>query len=193
MLKSMIKKIRVEYVLFGLFLFLMAIMIPDIHSQTGTQGAIVRNDNPIKNDSIRKDSVRTYTYNERVVDSVIKYGKKFLGLHYKYGGYTPQGFDCSGYVSYIFGKYGYSFPRSSSGMATVGEKVDIKDARKGDFIYFKGRSTKTNRVGHVALIIAADSGKITMMHSCHRGVLIEKYNTCDYYKIRYLMCRRYQF
>ena len=78
-------------------------------------------------------------------------------------------------------------------MATLGEKVDIKDARKGDFIYFKGRSTKTNRVGHIALIIAADSGKITMMHSCHRGVMIETYNNSDYYKIRYLMCRRFQF
>ena len=76
-------------------------------------------------------------------------------------------------------------------MATVGEKIDIKKAQKGDFIYFKGRSTKTNRVGHVALIIKADSGQITMMHSCHRGVTLEKYNNSDYYKSRFLMVRHY--
>lgn len=171
----------------------MAIIIPDIHSQTGLDGVMASYNNPIKNDTIRKDTVRAYTYNETVIDSVIKYGKKFLGLKYKYGGYTEQGFDCSGYVSYIFHKNGYTFPRSSSGMAVVGEKIDFKDARKGDFIYFKGRSTKTSRVGHVALIIAADSGIITMMHSCQRGVLIEKYNNNDYYKTRFLMCRRYRF
>lgn len=171
----------------------MAVMIPDIHSQTGNNGTLAFNENPVKNDTIRQDSVKTCAYNQAVIDSVINYGKKFLGLRYKYGGYTESGFDCSGYVSYIFRKFGYSFPHSSSGMATLGEKVDIKDARKGDFIYFKGRSTKTNRVGHIALIIAADSGKITMMHSCHRGVMIETYNNSDYYKIRYLMCRRFQF
>ncbi|MCK9611418.1 MAG: C40 family peptidase [Bacteroidales bacterium] len=186
-------KIKTEYILNLLFVLLMALIIPNIHSQPGN--FYQKNDSifSLKKDSIPPDTIIKPEYNESIIDSVILFGKQFLGLHYKYGGYTSQGFDCSGYVSYIFKNFGYSFPRSSSGMATVGEKVDIKSARKGDFIYFKGRSTKSSHVGHVALIIEADSGQVTMMHSCHRGVLIEKYNDSDYYKRRYLMCRRYRF
>jgi len=189
----MFRKIKIEFVLNLLFVAFMGLLIPSIQSQPGNGNH--KNDSIFanKNDSTLCDSIKMVRYNEAVIDSVINFGKKFLGLRYKYSGHTPQGFDCSGYVSYIFGKYGYSFPRSSSGMATVGQKVDIKAARKGDFIYFKGRSTKSKSVGHVALIIEADSGKVTMMHSCQRGVLIEEFNNSDYYKTRYLMCRRYQF
>ncbi len=181
------RKIKIEYVLSAVMIIFIAVLIPDSHSQSKY---IAPFKFPVKNDSIVRDSVKTTARSEFVIDSVITFGKKFLGLHYKYGGTTPQGFDCSGYVSYIFNKFGYHLPHSSSAMATVGEKIDIKKAQKGDFIYFKGRSTKTNRVGHVALIIKADSGQITMMHSCHRGVLIEKYNQSDYYKNRFLMVRR---
>jgi murein DD-endopeptidase / murein LD-carboxypeptidase len=165
----------------------IAVLIPDIHSQTHYTPKFTL---PGKNDSIVSDSVKTTVHRQFVVDSVISFGKKFLGLRYKYGGTTPVGFDCSGYVSYLFHKFGYTLPHSSSEMSTVGQKIDIKQAQAGDLICFKGRSTKSSRVGHVALIIQADSGQITMMHSCHRGVLIEKYNSSAYYKARFMMCRR---
>jgi murein DD-endopeptidase / murein LD-carboxypeptidase len=181
------RRIKVEYIFLYVMIIFIAVLIPDIHSQTSYYPKFTF---PVKNDSIVKDSVKTTVHREFVIDSVITFGKKFLGLKYKYGGTTPLGFDCSGYVSYLFHKYGYILPHSSSGMATVGQKIDIKQAQAGDLICFKGRSTKTNRVGHVALIIQADSGQITMMHSCQRGVLIEKYNNSDYYKRRFLMCRR---
>jgi cell wall-associated NlpC family hydrolase len=189
------RKIKTEYILNLLFIALMAILIPDIYSQTGYSNHKNTGVITVVKDTIPpSDTIKSRDYNEAVIDSVIDFGKKFLGLRYKYRGTTPQGFDCSGYVSYIFSKFGYSFPHSSAAMAMIGKKVDIKSARKGDFIYFKGRSTKSGRVGHVALIIEADSGEVTMMHStCMQGVIIEKYNNSDYYKRRYLMCRRYQF
>jgi hypothetical protein len=169
------------------FVFVSAIVVSDIFSRPGYVIYEQYNDS-IKKDSLNKD---TLVYKESMIDSAIAFGKTFLGLKYRYGGGTEAGFDCSGYVSYLFSKFGYELPHSSAGMGTVGYPIDIKEARKGDLILFKGRSTKSSRVGHVALIIAADSGNITMMHSCHRGVLIEKYNNSAYYKARYLMCRRY--
>lgn len=176
-----------KYIYFLLIVIFFAALIPDIHSQSDPLSIRAF---PEKTDSIFSDTLKKVVDKNARVDSIIDYGKKFLGLRYRYGGTTEQGFDCSGYVSYIFKKFGYSLPTSSSAMATVGEKIDILSARKGDFIYFKGRSTKSSRVGHVALIIQADSGQITMMHSCQRGVLIEKYNDSQYYKTRYIMCRR---
>ena len=182
------QKIKIELILLVVMIIFIGILIPDSHSQTQFYS---KHYFPEKNDSIARDSVKTVAHREFVIDSVITFGKKFLGLRYKYGGTTEKGFDCSGYVSYIFGKYGFKLPHSSSGIADIGEKIDLMHAQRGDFILFKGRSAKTNRVGHVALIIKADSGQITMMHSCQRGVMIEKYNNSDYYKRRYLMCRRF--
>ncbi|HNW90620.1 MAG TPA: C40 family peptidase [Bacteroidales bacterium] len=188
------RKVKIEYILNLLFVVFMAMLIPTIHSQTGD--VYQKNDSifAVQKDSIHADSLVKQEYNEAVIDSVINFGKQFLGLKYKYHGQSPAGFDCSGYVSYIFGKYGYTFPHSSSAMSTLGQKVDLKEARKGDFIFFKGRSSKSSGVGHVALIIKADSGQVTMMHStCMQGVIIEKYNTSPYYTSRYVGCKRHRF
>ncbi|HNX06680.1 MAG TPA: C40 family peptidase [Bacteroidales bacterium] len=188
------RKIKIEYVLNVLFAAFMVMLLPAIHSEPGK---VHQNNDSIfaaAGDTIAIDSLKTTGFNEAVIDSVINFGKKFLGLRYKYHGQSPAGFDCSGYVSYIFGKYGYSFPHSSSAMSTLGQKVDLKEARKGDFIFFKGRSSKSSGVGHVALIIKADSGQVTMMHStCMSGVIIEKYNNNPYYTSRYMGCKRHQF
>jgi len=188
------RKIKIEYVLNLLFAVFMAMLIPSIHSQPGD---VHQNNDSIfaaAKNTIPPDSLKTAHFNEPVIDSVINFGKKFLGLRYKYRGQTPAGFDCSGYVSYIFGKFGYKFPHSSSAISTLGKKVELKEARKGDFIFFKGRSRKSSTVGHVALIIEADSGQVTMMHStCMSGVIIEKYNTSPYYTSRYVMCKRNMF
>jgi cell wall-associated NlpC family hydrolase len=156
-----------------------------------TAGTEHNNASNVPPDSIKGVAPNADSLRMSKIDSVISYGKKFLGLRYKYSGYNELGFDCSGYVSYIYGKFGCKLPHSSAAMATLGEKVDMKDARKGDLIYFKGRSTKGTRVGHVALIVEADSGQIKMMHSaCQSGVIIEKYNHNDYYTRRFLMIKR---
>ncbi|HOY31358.1 MAG TPA: C40 family peptidase [Bacteroidales bacterium] len=188
------RKIKIEYILNLLFVAFMAVLIPSIHSQPGADYQTNDSVFAVKKDTVPADSVKPTDYNEALIDSVIDFGKQFLGLKYKYHGQSPQGFDCSGYVSYIFGKFGYSFPHSSSAMSTLGQKVDLKEARKGDFIFFKGRSSKSSGVGHVALIIEADSGQVTMMHStCMSGVIIEKYNTSPYYTSRYVGCKRHRF
>ena len=47
-------------------------------------------------------------------DSAIVYAKKFIGTHYKYAGNSPEtGFDCSGFVNYVFKRYNITLPRSS--------------------------------------------------------------------------------
>jgi cell wall-associated NlpC family hydrolase len=140
-------------------------------------------------DSIRADSSKAFI-KEEMIDSLILFGKQYLGLAYRYGGTTPAGFDCSGYVSFLFGHFGYSLPTSSSAMATVGEEVDYADVRKGDILLFKGRSTSSPRVGHVAVVIAKDSLGVQMMHSCRRGVIIDRYPQMEYYRARFLGVRR---
>jgi hypothetical protein len=184
------------YIAIFAFVFLSSLLRNNIYSQPGyfvkDKSSISIPSDTIKkfaNDSIAVDSSKL-DFKEALVDSIINLGKNYLGKPYRYHISNTRRFDCSGYVSYIFSKFGYSLPPSSAGMAYVGEKISIDKARKGDLILFKGRSTKSTRVGHVALIIDIDDKGIVMMHSSQRGILIEHYGNLDYYKRRYVMCRR---
>ncbi len=70
---------------------------------------------------------------------LVKYAKKYLGYKYVHGGSSPkEGFDCSGYTKYVFGKFGYKLSRSSSGQADNGKHVDKKDLKLGDLLIFTG-------------------------------------------------------
>jgi hypothetical protein len=143
----------------------------------------------VYDDTIRSDSTAGF-YKEEVIDSIIEFGKTFLGLRYRYGGRTPEGFDCSGYVSYLFGSFGYRLPVSSPGMGGVGEEIPYESARKGDLILFKGRNIQSPTIGHVAIIIDVDSLGVVMLHSNRRGVTIDRYPQMEYYGARYLGVRR---
>lgn len=129
-----------------------------------------------------------------VIDSVINYGKTLLGRKYRYGGLTPAGFDCSGFLKYIFKKYGITLPHSSREYAAVGRKLpkdSIVNVQPGDILVFKGRNSKSKRIGHVAIVIENNNNQILMMHSCcDKGVAIENYLEAPYYLKRLVGIRR---
>mgnify|MGYP006198689023 CR=1 FL=1 len=64
---------------------------------------------------------------------------EFLGVRYRGVGSTKAGMDCSGMVSAVFNIFDIKLPRSSHDMATVGEKIDSSDVKKGDLIYAGGK------------------------------------------------------
>jgi cell wall-associated NlpC family hydrolase len=165
------------------------IFATNIFSQPGAKIVSELQINTSPKDSIRPDTAAHF-YKEEMIDSLIAFGKQFLGLAYHYGGQSPQGFDCSGYVHYLYEHFGYALPTSSSAMATVGTEVPYKEVRKGDILLFKGRNSASTSVGHVALVIEVDLLGLRMMHSCHRGVLIDRYPQIEYYRSRYLGARR---
>jgi len=70
------------------------------------------------------------------LQDLISYATKFLGIRYVYGGTTPKsGFDCSGYVRYVFKKFGIDLPRTSQDQARSGVAVDHKDLSPGDLVF----------------------------------------------------------
>ncbi len=66
---------------------------------------------------------------------LVKIAEKYLGIPYVYGGTTPKGFDCSGFMQYIFNQVGIKLPRTSQQQSKVGKKVDYKDLSPGDLIF----------------------------------------------------------
>ena len=124
-------------------------------------------------------------------DSLIAYGKTYVGLPYKTTSRAPWQLDCSGYVAMLYAHFGVTLPRSSYAMAQATQTIDIADAKPGDLIFFKGRDILTNRVGHVALIIAVSGTSLTMMHSTvKKGIIIETYPDAYYYTIRFVKIGR---
>jgi peptidoglycan DL-endopeptidase CwlO len=69
-------------------------------------------------------------------NAVIAYASNFLGVPYVWGGTTPAGFDCSGFVQYVFAHFGISLPRVASAQQMVGTYVSREDLQPGDLVFF---------------------------------------------------------
>lgn len=119
-----------------------------------------------------------------VADSVVAYAHTFLGTPYVWAGCSPKGFDCSGFVHYVYAHFGYRIERSSSGLANAGRFIEFKEARKGDLILFRGTNPKDKSVGHVGIIISPTADSLKFIHASsskkHWGVVVTDYFNSNY-------------
>lgn len=71
--------------------------------------------------------------------SVISLARRYLGVHYRFGGTTPShGWDCSGSVRYIYGQLGHRLPRTSSAQYAASRRIPRSAAAPGDLVFFRG-------------------------------------------------------
>lgn len=83
---------------------------------------------------------------------VVDYAKQFLGIMYEWGGTSPSGFDCSGFVQYVLGKFGVEAPRISADQARMGKRTGLGDLQAGDLVAWDN-SSRNNGADHIALYI----------------------------------------
>ena len=121
-------------------------------------------------------------------EEIADYGKKFVGVPYKYAGQSPStGFDCSGFTYYVMKGFGYSLSPASASQATTGKKVSLDKVLPGDLLFF-GASEK--KIQHVALIVKRDNSGITCVHSTSsRGVMVENVSKSSYWEPKILFAR----
>lgn len=132
--------------------------------------------------------------NGKHIDDMISFAKTFLGTPYRYSGSSPSGFDCSGFINYVMGGFGFSLPRSSYAIAELGKTVKLSEVQPGDLLFFKGRNVNSTTVGHVAMVVEANEHEIKMIHSStSRGVIIENFKNSKYYIPRFLKAKRMEY
>lgn len=120
---------------------------------------------------------------------IVEYAKKLLGVKYVYGGSSPKGFDCSGFVSYVFKHFGISLDRTSRGQSQNGTKVDKKNLKVGDLVFFDTNGG-LNRVNHVGIYIGNGNFIHASSGSSKRKVVISSLND-GFYRKTYMAARRY--
>ncbi|WP_458628813.1 C40 family peptidase [Winogradskyella sp. PC D3.3] len=112
-------------------------------------------------------------------ETIVKYAKTFDGTRYKYGGTTKKGMDCSGLIYTSYKKYNVNLPRTTSGLKSFGEWIDLKEVNVGDLVFF-ATNKNSRKVNHVGIVTNVRTGNVEFLHaSTSRGVMIssiaEKY------------------
>ena len=115
----------------------------------------------------------------RIISSAMDY----MGVPYVFGGTSPYGFDCSGYVQYVFANAGVSLPRTADVQYEEGTPISTSELVAGDLVFF---STYTYGASHVGIYL----GDNQFIHaSSSRGVTISSLGEA-YYSSRYIGARR---
>jgi len=130
----------------------------------------------------------TTTTSKTKGEEIVEYAKKYLGYDYVLGGATPKnGFDCSGFTSYVYKQFGYTLSRTSTDQAKNGKEVSKSDLQPGDLLIFKNQAL--TKIGHVGIYI----GNNKMIHASEPGVgvVITDLDARGYnYNKRYVTARR---
>lgn len=135
-------------------------------NQEGPQ-VVIRDDFNVENPELR--------------DEIVIYASKQIGVPYVWAGNTPEGFDCSGFTSYVMKQNGYELPRRSVDQYKESRKVKKKDVMKGDLIFFDNGSG----VSHVGIVVSEKGEPLKMIHaSSSKGVIITDVSKSEYWTKR---------
>lgn len=120
-------------------------------------------------------------------NKVVSFAETLIGTPYKYASTNPEtGFDCSGFVTYVFNQFNIQVPRSSIEFTNTGTEVPVTQARRGDLILFTGTDSTERFVGHMGIVVS-NSDTLKFIHATSGkayGVTITPLN--NYYKSRFV-------
>ncbi len=108
-----------------------------------------------------------------------------IGRPYKYGGTSPKtGFDCAGFVQWVFSQHNIEVPRTTKGLITFGKQVKKEDLRPGDLVfYWRNRSRSLRHVGIY-------TGNGLFLHSPQTGDVVKETEAFDSYRRSRFICAR---
>jgi len=128
---------------------------------------------------------------------LVSYANTFLGMQYLWGGTTPAisdttgkyisgGFDCSGFVQYVYKNFGINLPRTTMDQVNKGASVNINNLEMGDLVFFMTNSARPYEVSHVGIYI----GNNKFIHSPSSNDVIKISELTGYYKDKFVIGKR---
>lgn len=128
---------------------------------------------------------RGYTVNPRSIGAKIAMrAQQFLHVPYAWAGSSPGGFDCSGFIYYLYGQHGISVPRMADEQYQTGQRVELSDLQLGDLVFFETYEPGPSHVG-----VYIGGGNFIHASSGAGEVTVTPLSK-PYYAARYLGARR---
>ncbi|OHD65866.1 MAG: hypothetical protein A2176_03380 [Spirochaetes bacterium RBG_13_51_14] len=93
---------------------------------------------------------------------IISTAKRYLGTRYNYGGTSTKGFDCSGFVRFVYQENGITLPRSTVDQFKQGKKIEMAVILPGDLVFFR---IYGDRISHVGIFVS----RSTFIHAPSSG------------------------
>lgn len=154
---------------------------PPVTSGTPPRGEALRGDStPSSGD----ESAAPGALFSGTVGSLISTALGYQGVPYRNGGSDPSGFDCSGFIQYVFSRFGAVLPREVRDQFLAGREIELRDAEPGDLLFFE---TVSRGASHVGLVINGDQ----FVHApSSRGVVRVERFTAPYWARRFVGARR---
>lgn len=115
--------------------------------------------------------------------SLVEYAARFLGTPYVYGGTSPSGFDCSGFVYYVYKQFGYTLNRTAAAQNSNGIWVARNNLKPGDIVLFN----TSGGISHAGIYVGNDQ----FIHAVKPGTPVQYDSlSSSYYSTRYVSARR---
>lgn len=112
--------------------------------------------------------------------TILRTAHRYLGVPYRWGGATPRGFDCSGFVMYVYRRNGIRMGRSVESQFRRGRRISFRQLKPGDLVFFK---TSRKRFSHVGIY----SGRLHFIHAPSSGKKVSYANMKNsYWRKRYI-------
>ena len=124
------------------------------------------------------------------VDLVVQTARSYTGTPYRYGGTTRVGMDCSALLFHSFQSVRLTLPRTSSEQAKKGKRVNIKDLKVGDMVFF-ATGKKKRQINHAGIVTAIRGrNDVRFIHASTSLGVTESNLYSSYYKERFRRARR---
>ncbi len=131
---------------------------------------------------IKKAQKKGIKYKLNPIDKakLLEDAKYYKGGKYVWGGTTPQGFDCSGYVQYLYKKHNITLPRTAYSQSKIGQNVQLDNLKKGDLLFFLTDRSRGIPITHVGIYIG--DGNFIHAASKKLGIMVSSITHGSYRK-----------